>query len=111
VRTTKRAFNNFYSNHIKLKSTEVQSGKSYDEKNFFQPYLMSPREYLFAALWTFLIGAVFIGLALLFILVIEIEALSLGGILIYFLLIAGGIAVMVVPILLIVALISYLFGY
>jgi hypothetical protein len=72
---------------------------------------MSPREYLFAALWTFLIGAVFIGLALLFILVIEIEALSLGGILIYFLLIAGGIAVMVVPILLIVALISYLFGY
>lgn len=90
---------------------KVEKFETPERKEIFQPYLKSPREYLFAALWTFVIGAILIGIALLFILVVEIEALSLGGILIYFLFIAGGIALFAVPIILILALASYLLGY
>jgi hypothetical protein len=113
----KTNFRSFISpiNRIKPKIAETKNKAEEFEiperKEIFQPYLKSPREYLFAALWTFLIAAALIGIALIFILIVEIEALSLGGIIIYFMVIAGGVALFIVPILLILALVSYLIGY
>lgn len=87
--------------HFKERKKQVRFG---------EPMLRTPQEYLIGALWGFIIGLAFIGIALLFILVIEVEGLSVGGLFVYFMLIVGFACIVAVPILLLLALFSYLVG-
>ncbi|MDP5010278.1 MAG: hypothetical protein NWQ47_03485 [Crocinitomicaceae bacterium] len=107
---------------IKLKSTIKRGGNALSNKltkikqhkkdlNIGQPILRSPREYLLGALWCLLIGVVLVGIAILFIVAVEVEGLSIGGIFVYLALVTGGITLIAIPILLLLALIAYLFGY
>ncbi len=94
---------------ISDKLTKIKQHKK--DFNIGQPMLRSPREYLLGALWCLLIGVVLVGIAMLFIIAVEVEGLSIGGIFVYLALVTGGITLIAVPILLLVALIAYLFGY
>jgi hypothetical protein len=91
------------------KLTKIKQHKK--DLNIGQPILRSPREYLLGALWCLLIGVVLVGIAILFIIAVEVEGLSIGGIFVYLALVTGGITLILVPILLLLALIAYLFGY
>jgi hypothetical protein len=91
------------------KLTKIKQHKK--DLNIGQPILRSPREYLLGALWCLLIGVVLVGIAILFIIAVEVEGLSIGGIFVYLALVTGGIILIAVPILLLLALIAYLFGY
>ena len=85
----------------------IEKGK--EDVPIFEPLNRTPEEYLWMALKSFIVSAVIIGIALLFILVIEIEAMSLGGILIYAFLVCGFISLIMVPLCLLMALFAYLF--
>jgi hypothetical protein len=78
--------------------------------DYGEPMLRTPEEYLVGALWALLIGAVLIGIAVLFIVVVEVEGLSIGGLFVYLLLVVGFACIVAVPILLLLALFSYLVG-
>lgn len=79
-------------------------------KPYGELYLRTPREYLIGALWGLLIGAILVGIAVLLIVVVEVEGLSVGGIFVYFMFLAGAACLVAVPILLLLALVSYLVG-
>ncbi|MFO0494450.1 MAG: hypothetical protein ACK50Y_02870 [Flavobacteriia bacterium] len=81
------------------------------KKPYGEIYLRTPREYLIRALFAFLIGALIVGICVLLIVVVEVEGLSVGGIFVYLFLIAGAVCLISVPIFLLLALASYLFGY
>jgi hypothetical protein len=73
-------------------------------------YLRTPREYLIGALWALIIGAVLVGIAILLIVVVEVEGLSVGGIFVYLMFLVGAVCLIAVPISLLLALVAYLVG-
>jgi hypothetical protein len=73
--------------------------------------LRTPREYLIAALACLAGAIVLIGIAVLLIVVLELEGLSIGGMLAYLMVIVGFGCLVAVPICLLLALLSYLFVY
>jgi hypothetical protein len=92
--------------HSKIDQLKVHKRKV----DFGEPMLRSPEEYLMGALWALLIGAVLVGIAVLLIVVIEVEGLSIGGLFVYLMLVVGFACIVAVPILLLLALFSYLVG-
>ena len=95
-------------NKIHSKIEDLKEHKK--QVRFGEPMLRTPQEYLIGALWAFIIGVAFVGIALLFILVIEVEGLSVGGLFVYLMLIVGFACIVAIPILLLLALFSYLVG-
>lgn len=92
--------------HSKIENFKGQKRKV----NFGEPMLRTPEEYLMGALWALLIGAVLVGISVLFIVVIEVEGLSIGGLFVFLILVLGFACIVAVPILLLLALFSYLVG-
>jgi len=73
-------------------------------------FLKTPREYLTNALWGLLIGAVLVVIAVLMIVVVEVQGPWGGGIFVYFMFLIGAACLVAVPILLLLALVSFLAG-
>jgi hypothetical protein len=89
------------------KNTLFKQTKSSPE--FIGEGIRTPREYLIAALACLIGGIVLVGIAVLFIIVVEVEGLSIGGLLVYLMVIVGFGCLVAVPICLLLALFSYLF--
>lgn len=101
------------SNHIKANILNKKNKAVPLVRKNEGPYMMlkTPEEYLISALWAFLIGAVLVGIGLIFVIVLEVDGLSVGGFLVYLIcIIGGGACLIAVPILLLLALVSFLFG-
>jgi preprotein translocase subunit SecF len=90
------------------KGTEFLNKKK-SQNNIGEVGLRTPREYLIAALACLIGAIVLIGIAVLFIVVIEIEGLSIGGLFVFLMLIVGVGCLFAVPISLLLALFSYLY--
>ena len=73
-------------------------------------YLKTPREYLTSALWGSLIGAVLVVISVLLIVIAEVQGPWSGGIFVYFMFLIGAACLVAVPILLLLALLSFLAG-
>ena len=73
-------------------------------------YLRTPREYLISALWGLLIGAVLVVISVLLIVIAEVQGPWGGGIFVYFMFLIGAACLVAVPILLLLALVSFLAG-
>jgi uncharacterized membrane protein YkgB len=73
-------------------------------------FLKTPREYLTSALWGLLIGAVLVVISVLLIVVAEVQGPWGGGIFVYFMFLIGAACLVAVPILLLLALLSFLAG-
>jgi uncharacterized membrane protein YkgB len=73
-------------------------------------FLKTPREYLTSALWGLLIGAVLVVISVLLIVVAEVQGSWGGGIFVYFMFLIGAACLVAVPILLLLALVSFLAG-
>ncbi|MEN9998989.1 MAG: hypothetical protein RI922_1979 [Bacteroidota bacterium] len=71
--------------------------------------IRTPREYLIAALACLVGGIVLVGIAVLLIVVLEVEGLSIGGLLAYLMVIVGFGCLIAVPVCLLLALLTYLF--
>ena len=70
----------------------------------------TPREYLISALWGLLIGAVLVVISVLLIVIAEVQGPWGGGIFVYFMFLIGAACLVAVPILLLLALLSFLAG-
>jgi len=92
------------------KGTEFLNKKK-SQNNIGEVGLRTPREYLIAALACLAGAIVLIGIAVLLIVVLELEGLSIGGMLAYLMVIVGFGCLVAVPICLLLALLSYLFVY
>jgi hypothetical protein len=91
--------------------SKIENFKGQKRKvDFGEPMLRTPEEYLMGALWALLIGAVLVGVSVLFIVVVEVEGLSIGGLFVFLILVLGFACIVAVPILLLLALFSYLVG-
>jgi hypothetical protein len=73
-------------------------------------FLKTPREYLISVLWGLLIGAVLVVISVLLIVVAEVQGPWGGGIFVYFMFLIGAACLVAVPILLLLALLSFLAG-
>lgn len=89
------------------KSTEYVKKKKEDQIG--EIGIRTPREYLIAALACLVGGIVLVGIAVLLIVVLEVEGLSIGGLLAYLMVIVGFGCLVAVPVCLLLALLSYLF--
>ena len=89
------------------KSTEYVKKKK--EAQIGEIGIRTPREYLIAALACLVGGIVLVGIAVLLIVVLEVEGLSIGGMLAYLMVIVGFGCLVAVPVCLLLALLSYLF--
>ena len=73
-------------------------------------FLKTPREYLTSALWGLLIGAVLVVISVLLIVIAEVQGPWGSGIFVYFMFLIGAACLVAVPILLLLALVSFLVG-
>jgi hypothetical protein len=87
---------------------KIKNKKS--RKTYGVMFLKTPREYLISALWGLLIGAVLVVISVLLIVIAEVQGPWGGGIFVYFMFLIGAACLVAVPILLLLALVSFLVG-
>ena len=87
---------------------KIKNKKS--RKTYGVMFLKTPREYLISALWGLLIGTVLVVISVLLIVIAEVQGPWGGGIFVYFMFLIGAACLVAVPILLLLALVSFLVG-